>query len=164
MKSILFVCMGNICRSPVVETIARAQFARAGLTIQVASAGIESYHIGNSADRRAIASAAAHGYDVTPHRARQVDAAMLARFDHALVMDKVNLRELGAMGLGEHPQRVALFLPFAGVNAPVEVPDPYYGGAADFERVIELAEAGVRGLISRLGMAHNGGMHTGSNA
>ena len=158
MKSILFICMGNICRSPVVEAIARAQFARAGLAIEVASAGIESYHIGNSADRRAIASAAAHGYDVKPHRARQVDAAMLAGFDHALVMDKVNLRELGAMGLGEHLQRVALFLPFAGIDEPVEVPDPYYGGAADFERVIELAEAGVRGLISRLALAHNGGM------
>ena len=104
MKSILFVCMGNICRSPVVEAIARAQFARAGLAIEVASAGIESYHIGNSADRRAIASAGAHGYDVTPHRARQIDAGMLARFDHALAMDKFNLRELGSMGLGEHLQ------------------------------------------------------------
>lgn len=163
MKSILFVCMGNICRSPVVEGIARAQFARAGLAIEVASAGIESHHVGRPADRRAIASALAHGYDIAAHRARQVDAAMLRCFERVLAMDELNMRELAALS-GDKPPGFELFLPFAGIQGQAEVPDPYYGAAADFERVIELAEAGVRGLIRQCALAHNGGMPTGSNA
>jgi len=155
--------MGNICRSPVVEAVARAQFARAGVAIQVASAGLESYHVGQPADRRAIASAGAHGYDLSAHRARRIDAAMFAAFEHVLVMDRLNLRELRDVGLAQM-QRAQLFLPFAGVDGASEVPDPYYGGASDFERVIELAEAGVRGLISRAAMAHNDGMPSGSIA
>ena len=161
MKSILFVCMGNICRSPVVEAVARAQFARAGMSIRIESAGLENYHVGQPADRRAIASAGAHGYDLSAHRARRIDATMLGAFEHVLVMDRHNLRELRDIGMPQL-QHVQLFLPFAGVDGASEVPDPYYGGASDFERVIELAEAGVRGLISRAAMAHNAGMQTGS--
>jgi len=164
MKSILFVCMGNICRSPVVEGIARAQLARAGLDIEVASAGIESYHVGRPADRRAIASAHAHGYDITSHRARQVDAAMLRRFDCVLAMDRLNMRELAGVAGAAQARGFELFLPFAGIDTPPEVPDPYYGGSADFERVIELAEAGVNGLIRRCALAHNAGMQPGANA
>lgn len=164
MKSILFICMGNICRSPVVEGIARAQFARAGLDIEVASAGIESYHVGRAADRRAIASALAHGYDIAPHRARQVDAKMMARFDCVLAMDQLNMRELAALHAGGDARGPSLFLPFAGIETTLEVPDPYYGGSADFERVIELAEAGVRGLIRRCALEHNGGMPSEWNA
>jgi protein-tyrosine phosphatase len=162
MNRILFVCMGNICRSPVVEAVARAEFARAGLKVVVASAGIESYHIGHAADRRAIDSAHAHGYDVSTHRAQQVDAAMLDAFDAVLAMDNLNMRELGAIARSEQASRLALFLPFAGVDAPREVPDPYYGGARDFERVIELAKAGVDGLIRRCALAHNAGVPTGT--
>ena len=163
MKNILFICMGNICRSPVVEAVARAEFARAGLAVQVASAGIESYHVGHGADRRAIASAHAHGYDVSAHRARQVDAAMLDEFDAVLAMDDLNMRELDAIARREHVPRLALFLPFAGVDTLREVPDPYYGGARDFERVIKLARAGVDGLIRRIAMAHNAGVPTGTS-
>jgi protein-tyrosine phosphatase len=158
--AILFVCMGNICRSPVVEAIARAEFARAGLDVEVASAGTESYHIGHCADARSIASARAHGYDVAPHRARQVGAAMLARYDAVLAMDRVNLRDLAQHCPPGLMSRAGLFLPFAGIDAPQEVPDPYYGDASDFERVIELAKAGVRGLITRGTLAHNAGMPT----
>jgi len=158
MRAILFVCMGNICRSPVVEAIARAEFARAGVAVEVASAGTESYHIGHSADARSIASARAHGYDVAPHRARQVSAAMLAGYDAVLAMDRVNLRDLARHCSAEIASRTGLFLPFAGIESPQEVPDPYHGDASDFERVIELAQAGVRGLIRRGTLAHSAAM------
>lgn len=156
--------MGNICRSPVVEAVARAHFRQAGLAIELASAGIESYHVGHGADRRAIASAHARGYDLAPHRARQVDAALLRRFDRVLAMDDDNLRELRALCAPAEAHRLALFLPFAGIEAPREVPDPYCGGSADFERVIDLAEAGVRGLIGGIALAHNGAGTTGLGA
>ena len=163
MKSILFVCMGNICRSPVVEAVARTEFARVGLDVRVASAGTQDYHVGQQADRRAIASAAAHGYDVSSHRAAQVDAATLHEFDAVLVMDRVNLRDIAPFCRGIQCVNPALFLPFAGLSAPEEVPDPYYGGDRDFERVIELAREGVQALIARGGMPHNGRGETPHN-
>lgn len=147
--------MGNICRSPVAAEIVRAEFARAGQSIQVASAATESYHIGRQADARTIASAHAHGYDLSAHRARQIHDDDFAMFDAVLAMDHTNLRTLVARCPREYSSRLALFLPFAGVDAPAEVPDPYYGGPADFERVIELARGGARGLLRRSAMAHN---------
>jgi protein-tyrosine phosphatase len=157
IERILFVCMGNICRSPVVEEIVRTEFARAGIAIEVASAATENYHTGHSADARAIASARAHGYDLSTHRARQITDADFAAFDAVLAMDDTNLRALAARCPAEHAARLTLFLPFAGVEDSTEVPDPYYGGAADFERVIELARSGARGLLVRCAMAHNSG-------
>jgi protein-tyrosine phosphatase len=151
VNGILFVCMGNICRSPVAEAIARAEFARAGVDVRVASAGTERYHVGEGADPRAIASAREHGYDLRTHRAQLATPQVLSRFDTVLVMDRTNLRDLARLCPGNGAQ---LFLPYAGLERPVEVPDPYYGGASDFERVIELVRTGVRGLIA---MAHNGG-------
>jgi len=148
VKSILFICLGNICRSPVVEAVARKEFANAGLAIAVASAGTGDYHIGEPADARAIASAACCGYDASAHRARQVGAADFERFDALLAMDRANLRELERRW-PQHRGRAALFLPFAGVAQPHEVPDPYYGDARDFARVVELARAGLHGLIER---------------
>lgn len=152
-RSILFICMGNICRSPTVEAVARRRFAAAGLAIEVASAGTEDYHIGDGADRRSIRHARTRGYDLDAHRARQVVAADFARHDHLLVMDRVNLRTLLAMAPAGASDRIALFLPFAG-NALEELPDPYYGDAAGFERVIDLAEAGVDALV-RGWLGHN---------
>jgi protein-tyrosine phosphatase len=150
MQRILFVCMGNICRSPVIEVVARQHLQRAGLAIEVASAGTEDYHVGASADRRSIASAHAAGYDLAAHRARQVSAADFEAFDHLLAMDQVNLRALRSVCPREHAHKLDLFLRHAQVAPPDEVPDPYYGAASDFRRVIELAEAGARGLIARL--------------
>jgi low molecular weight protein-tyrosine phosphatase len=147
--------MGNICRSPVVEVVARTEFARAGIVIKVASAGTESYHVGDKADPRSVSSAKANGYDLSAHRARQVASEDFTTFDAILAMDRVNLAALALRTPREHTSQVALFLPFAGLDAPAEVPDPYYGGAQDFERVIELAYAGVHGLISQFGIAHN---------
>src|SRR5512135_2122617 len=103
---ILFVCMGNICRSPVVEAVVRTRLHMAGLAVEVASAGTEDYHIGEPADRRAIASARARGYDVSAHRARQVSDADLRQFDHLLVMDRVNLRALRANWPVDHLGKV----------------------------------------------------------
>jgi len=147
---ILFVCMGNICRSPVVEAVVRTRLHMAGLVVEVASAGTEDYHVGEGADRRAIASARARGYDVSAHRARQVSDADFRHFDQLLAMDRVNLRALRASCPADHLGKVELFLRRAGVAAPEEVPDPYYGSDADFRIVIDLAEAGAQGLIARL--------------
>jgi low molecular weight protein-tyrosine phosphatase len=152
---LLFVCMGNICRSPVVEAVVRSEFARAGLVADLASAATESYHAGGQADPRSIASARLHGYDLSAHRARQIDDTDFAAFDAVLVMDNTNLRTLRARCPHELASRLGLFLPFAGLDTPVEVPDPYYGGAEDFERVIQLARRGARGLLARYAMAHN---------
>lgn len=152
-KRILFVCMGNICRSPVVEAVARLRFARAGLDIEVDSAGTEDYHIGEPPDRRSLASALARGYDASGHRARQVDADDFARFDKLLVMDRTNLRALTRLAPGEGHDRIAMFLPWAGLADPHDLPDPYYGQARDFEHVVTLAEHGIDALIAKLGIA-----------
>ena len=147
---LLFFCMGNICRSPVVAEVVRARSARAGLDIAVDSAGTENYHVGESADRRAIASAAAAGYDIRAHRARQLQPGDFSAFDQLFAMDRVNLRAARRHGNGAGADKLELFLPGAGVNGEIEVPDPYYGGDADFRRVIELAELGADALIARL--------------
>lgn len=149
MTRILFVCLGNICRSPLVEAVAREEFARAGVVAEFASAGTGTYHVGHAADPRTIASAAAHGYDVSAHRARQLDIADFARFDAVLGMDQANLRNIQALCPARYASRTGLLLAYAGVAAPIDVPDPYFGGADGFERVIELARAGVHGLIAR---------------
>jgi protein-tyrosine phosphatase len=147
---ILFFCMGNICRSPVVEAVVRKRLAAAGLDIEVASAGTENYHVGQRADARAIASARAAGYDLSAHRARQLAATDFLHYDHLLAMDQVNLRAAQRIARDDGNGRLGLFLPHAGLADPAEVPDPYYGSAADFRRVIDLAERGAEGLIARL--------------
>jgi protein-tyrosine phosphatase len=147
--SILFVCMGNICRSPIVETVARVELARAGVAADVASAGTERYHVGERADPRAIEIAEANGYPLAQHRARQVAPDDFSRFDLVLAMDRVNLD-----ALGRHRPRDAreplLFLEHVGFDALDEVPDPYYGSRRDFERVLDLARRGTALLIERL--------------
>jgi protein-tyrosine phosphatase len=147
---ILVFCMGNICRSPVIEAVARKQFIATGLKLEIASAGTENYHVGDRADPRAIASARAAGYDLSSHRARQLDAADFSRFDWLLAMDRANLRAAQRTCPRDGAGKLDLFLRFAGLADAGEVPDPYYGGAADFQRVVELAEAGAQGLIARL--------------
>lgn len=146
---ILFVCLGNICRSPVAEVVARTEFARVGLDIAVASAGIGDYHVGQGADARAVVSARAHGYDLSAHCARQIAGVDFGRFDALLAMDRANLRALAGCCPQRYSGKLALFLPFAGIEAPDQVPDPYFGEAEGFERVIELARDGANGLIAR---------------
>lgn len=149
MTRILFICMGNICRSPIVETVARVEFARAGVAVHVESAGTEDYHVGQPADRRAIRIAEAHAYPLAAHRARQVRSADFDSFDHLLVMDQVNLRALEPWRAAHTLLTPKLFLAEAGLG-DVQVPDPYYGTDADFERVVALARSGVSALIERL--------------
>lgn len=148
MRRVLFVCMGNICRSPIVESVARIEFARAGVDVQVASAGTESYHIGDRADPRAIRVGESWGYPLSGHRARQVQVPDFATFDHVLAMDGVNLDALQKIAPASARSKPSLFLVSAGLG-DAQVPDPYYGSHADFERVIELARAGVAGLIGQ---------------
>lgn len=150
MSGVLFVCMGNICRSPIVEAVARVEFARAGVDVGVASAGTENYHVGERADRRAIAVAEAHGYPLAQHRARQVEGTDFMRFDQVLAMDRVNLRVLQRKRPANGGVEPVLFLEQAGLGAR-DVPDPYYGDVEDFEHVVELAREGVAALIRRLG-------------
>jgi len=147
---ILFVCMGNICRSPVVEAVVRTHARRAGLEIEVDSAGTEDYHVGEPADRRAISSALASGYNISRHRARQVSERDFQDFDQVLVMDQTNLSALRAKAPAEHHHKIDLFLHRAGVAPHAEVPDPFYGGPSGFRAVIDLAEAGAQGLIANL--------------
>ena len=150
MKSILFVCLGNICRSPVVEAIARLEFERAGINVYVDSAGTADYHVGEQADPRSRASAQHAGYDAEPHRARQLCADDFEQFDAVLAMDNRNLTEILARCPPQQRGKVDLFLRRAGVASPLEVPDPYYGNDADFRRVIELGRTGVEKLIAKL--------------
>jgi low molecular weight protein-tyrosine phosphatase len=150
MTRILFVCMGNICRSPMVETVARVEFARAGIAAELASAGTEAYHIGERADPRAIETAEASGYPLAQHRARQVDAGDFERFDLILAMDRVNLRALRRHRPHANEREAELFLAHAGLADADEVPDPYYGTRRDFQHVLDLARRGSALLIERI--------------
>ena len=150
MTRILFVCMGNICRSPIVETVARVEFARAGIDAHVESAGTENYHIGERADPRAIEIAEANGYPLVQHRARQVQSADFDEFDWILAMDRVNLSALARHRTRAQSREGALFLMHAGLADVDEVPDPYYGQRRDFEHVLDLARRGSALLIEHI--------------
>jgi len=149
---ILFVCMGNICRSPTVEDVARRLAAREvpHLDITFDSAGTAGYHIGEAPDRRSQRHALARGYDISGLRARQLIAEDFRRFDLLLAMDEQNLEEMLALAPDPHAGRARLFLSWLPAGRPRAVPDPYYGNAADFERVLDLAEEGSRALLAAL--------------
>jgi protein-tyrosine phosphatase len=152
---ILFVCLGNICRSPTAEGVARAIATRQfpTLQIQLDSAGTANYHVGEPPDRRTVAAARRRGYDLTGLRARQISGVDFSAFDYILAMDRANLDELGRLAPAAGRARLGLFLEFAPEAGSDEVPDPYYGGVAEFERVLDLCEAGARGLLRRFGAA-----------
>ncbi|HVT33520.1 MAG TPA: low molecular weight protein-tyrosine-phosphatase [Rhodanobacteraceae bacterium] len=154
--SILMICMGNICRSPIVESVARVELARAGIEAEVASAGTESYHVGERADPRAIDVAEAHGYPLSAHRARQVRPGDFDDYALILAMDRVNLGALAQHRPRGSVREPALFLAHAGFEGIDEVPDPYYGSRRDFERVLDLARRGCELLAERLAAAQEG--------
>lgn len=147
---ILFVCLGNICRSPLAEAVARVEFARFGVDVPVASAGTGDWHVGGGADPRAVAVAAEAGYDLGAHRARQVRAEDFARYGRVLAMDRANLRALQRLGGGSSIPS-ALFLEHAGLDAPHEVPDPYTGSLDDFRAVLARVRDGVLALARAYG-------------
>jgi protein-tyrosine phosphatase len=149
---ILFVCLGNICRSPSAEAVLRAIAAREApeLEIEVDSAGTAGYHIGDAPDSRSQAAALRRGYDMAPLRARIVETVDFERFDLILAMDTQNLEVLRKRAPASYRERVRLFLEFAPDCGLDEVPDPYYGGPAGFEQVLDLVEEAARGLLSEL--------------
>lgn len=151
--SVLFVCLGNICRSPTAEGIFRERAARAGMAdrIVVASAGTGDWHVGEPPDRRAIAQAAKRGYDLRKLRARQVCEDDFQRFGWILAMDRANLRELASMRPPDHDGHLGLFLDLAPGLGAREVPDPYYGGTDGFEHVLDLIEAASDSLLEKIG-------------
>jgi protein-tyrosine phosphatase len=149
---VLFVCLGNICRSPTAEGALRRLCADEApeLDIEIDSAGTGDYHLGKPPDPRSSRAAAARGIDLSPLRARQVGRQDFARFDLILAMDRRNLRALRALSPPASRARLELFLEYAGGPADEEVPDPYTGTAADFERVLDIVIPACRRLLVRL--------------
>jgi protein-tyrosine phosphatase len=150
---ICLVCLGNICRSPMAETVLAAELDRAGLldAVEVDSAGTGDWHVGHRMDRRARAELTRRGYDGAAHLARQFSPSWLAGRDLVLAMDIHNLTDLRTLP-GADPARIRMFRSFdpaAGDDA--EVPDPYYGGS--FASVLDMIEAAARGLTAQLSAA-----------
>jgi protein-tyrosine phosphatase len=152
-RRILFVCLGNICRSPTAEAVFRDLVAREapGLGVEADSAGTHGYHTGSEPDDRSIAAAARRGIDMRGLRARTVSSGDFERFDLLLAMDEQIYRRLLRMAPPARRDRVRLFLEYAPGIGRREVPDPYSGGPEGFEEVLDLVEAAARGLLTALG-------------
>lgn len=165
MIHLLFVCLGNICRSPTADGIMKDRIQRAGLSerIHVDSAGTGDWHIGREPDPRTVAAALQRGYDLSSLRARQVHADDFLRFDYILAMDRSNLEHLQAMCPPNYAGELCLFLdyyPDPGTDSDLlaqcggEVPDPYYGEASGFDQVLDLVEGACDGLLAALCRRH----------
>ncbi|MCE8020071.1 low molecular weight phosphotyrosine protein phosphatase [Halomonas sp. MCCC 1A11036] len=157
---VLFVCLGNICRSPTAEGVFRRELEAAGLArrVEVDSCGIGDWHVGKAPDPRSAAAARRRGVDLSELRARQLAAEDFSRFDYLLAMDHDNLAAIRAQcpeGCGAH---IGLFLDFAG-HVDRSVPDPYYGGEQGFEKVLDLIEAASRGLVEEIALRLEGQRH-----
>jgi protein-tyrosine phosphatase len=149
---VLFVCMGNICRSPTAEGVFRQHARRhaPALDIEIDSAGTHAYHVGEPPDPRTIEAATRRGIDLTGLRARQVHDDDFERFDLILAMDRLNHATLLDRSPPVHHERIRTLLEFAGETAPIDVPDPYYGGAKGFDDVLDLVESAVEGLLAEI--------------
>ena len=150
--SVLFVCLGNICRSPTAEGVFRAVVRAHGLEdlIAVDSAGTHAYHIGEAPDTRAQAAAARRGIDLSRLRGRQATRTDIESFDFILAMDSENLRHLRAMSPAGLEHKIRLFLEFAPARPEREVPDPYFGGESGFDRVLDMVEEAANGLLEHI--------------
>ena len=148
--------MGNICRSPTAEGVFRHVLTKAGLAerVRVDSAGTHAYHVGEPPDRRSQAAAERRGITLADIRARRVDESDFSVFDYVVAMDRLNLHTLAEIAPVELHSRLSLFLDY-GSGSEQEVPDPYYGGASGFERVLDLIEEASRGLLETLRSRHN---------
>ncbi len=153
---VLFVCMGNICRSPTAEAVFRRYVEQAELAphFHIDSAGTHDYHIGAGPDPRTQQAARQRGYDMSKLRGRQVEAADFARFDYVLAMDMANLSILERLRPRDAQSHLGLFLEFAARHVEREVPDPYYGGADGFERVLDMVEDAAAGLLQHIRRQH----------
>jgi protein-tyrosine phosphatase len=151
LTSILFVCTGNICRSPTAHGVFLQMVRQAGLAgrVRVDSAGTHDYHVGEPPDARAQAHALRRGYDLSALRARQVTRRDFAAFDRILAMDRGHLAILGRQAPAGY-EGLDLFMDYAQPSAGPDVPDPYYGGANGFERVLDMIELAATGLLRSL--------------
>ncbi|NDV90940.1 low molecular weight phosphotyrosine protein phosphatase [Alteromonas sp. 345S023] len=147
--SLLFVCLGNICRSPTAEAVFIRKAADAGLDLIIDSAGTHGYHIGKAPDKRSQSAGTARGYSFKGLKCRRVDESDFEKFDYILAMDKSNLDNLHKICPSEYQHKIHLFLALAGADEE-EVPDPYYGGKGGFELVLDLIEDAADGLIEHL--------------
>jgi len=150
--NVLFVCMGNICRSPTAEGVFRKMVSDAGLEERIIadSAGTHAYHSGEGPDRRGVEAAERRGYSLQGLRARRVRNSDFDEFDYILAMDNDNLSKLYEVAEDGHGGKLHLFLDFADSAVLTEVPDPYYGGLAGFERVLDLVEEASAGLLATI--------------
>ncbi len=156
LVSVLFVCLGNICRSPTAEGVFRHLVEREGLAdaVRVDSAGTGAWHIGSPPDSRAQVAARRRGIDLSRQRARQTRTSDFETFDYILAMDRANFATLAADCPGNARQRIHMFLDFApGLDAR-EVPDPYYGGPDGFDIVLDMVEAASKGLLDDIRRRH----------
>ncbi len=150
--SVLFVCLGNICRSPTAHGVFETLVQQRGLEqrIDVDSCGTGNWHVGEVPDRRATAEARRRGYELSHLRARQVQVGDFQRFDYILAMDHANLSHLQDMRPPDFAGHLGLFLPFADAAIAEEVPDPYYGGDEGFARVLDMIEQASEGLLREI--------------
>jgi protein-tyrosine phosphatase len=156
MIKVLFVCMGNICRSPTAHGVFEALVRSEGLErfIEVDSAGTHAYHVGELPDRRSQQTALRRGLDLDYQRARKVIEADMAVFDYILAMDEANLQDLKRICPDEHQEKLDLFMSFAPHFGQHEVPDPYYGGDLGFDHVFDMVEEASKGLLEALRKQH----------
>ena len=150
--AVLFVCMGNICRSPTAEGVFRALVRReaSDLPIEIDSAGTHDYHVGAPPDRRSQAAARQRGIELNDLRARLLTAEDFERFDYVLVMDARNMADAAAIAPARYSARLQRLMEYAPDTGFENVPDPYYGEASGFEQVLDLTEAASRGLLESL--------------
>ncbi len=150
--SVVFVCMGNICRSPTAEGVFRAQVADRGLAdmFEIDSAGTHAYHDGEAPDPRAKKLAKQRGVELGDVRARRVTAEDIERFDYILAMDSDNHFNLLKIAPEGHQQKIHLMLDFTSLYSEKDVPDPYYGGPRGFDRVYDLIESASEGLLDKI--------------
>ena len=150
--SVLFVCLGNICRSPTAHGVFETLVSQAGLDqhVHIDSCGTGSWHIGQPPDDRTQKAALQRGYDLSRLRARRLEEADFKRFDYILAMDTRNLADAIKVATSNYNGRIQLFMDYAPEESVLEVPDPYYGDEDGFERVLHLIETASKGLLNRI--------------
>ncbi|SDD58212.1 protein-tyrosine phosphatase [Sphingomonas sp. YR710] len=150
LPAILFVCLGNICRSPLAEAALRARAVAAGLELDIDSAGTGDWHVGEPPDRRARATARRHGIDISGYRGRQVQAEDFRRFSHIFALDHTNLSNLRRLAPADATARLGLLLDMVDGLAGQAVADPYYGGEDGFEITWQQVDAAAAAIIDEL--------------
>jgi protein-tyrosine phosphatase len=151
VKSVLFVCMGNICRSPSAEAVFRHKMNEKGIDLTIDSAGTTGSHAREKPDHRAQKIGVERGYSFDKIKARKITEEDFTKFDMVLAMDEHNVKELKKVAPDAQHEKIQLFLEYAENHEELEVPDPYYGGARGFKFVLELVEDASDGLLKKLG-------------